>query len=52
MSYLTYDPPTVFVQSVGSFTSRRIVNNEELLDGAYGLALIRDQTRESNHLQM
>ena len=42
----------LFEQSVGSFTSRRIVNNEELRDGAYGLSSLSEKTRVSNQLQM
>ena len=30
----------------------RIVNNEELQDGAYGLSSLSVKSRESNHLQM
>ena len=35
----------------GSFTSCRIVNNEELRDVACGLSSLSEKTRESNHLQ-
>ena len=35
-----------------SFTSSRIVNNEELRDGAYGLSSLSEKTIKCNHLQM
>ena len=44
--------PTLFEQCVGSLTSRKIMNNEELRDGAYGLSFLSKKTRKSNHLQM
>ena len=44
--------PTLLEQCVGSLTSRRVVNTEELQDGAYGLLSLSDKTRESNDLQM
>ena len=44
--------PTLFEQCVGSFTSGRIVNNEELRDGPYSSSSLCQKTRESNHLQM
>ena len=44
--------PTLFEQCVGSFTSCRIVNNEELRDGVYGLLSLSENTRKSNHLRM
>ena len=37
---------------MGSFTSHRILNNEELRDRAYGLSSLSEKTRESNHLQI
>ena len=39
-------------QGQGSLTSRRVVNNEQLRDRAYGLLSLSEKTRESNHLQM
>ena len=39
--------PTPFEQCVGSFTPRRIVNNEELRDGAFGLSPLSQRTRKS-----
>ena len=44
--------PTRFEQCVGSFMSHRIVNNEELRDGIYGLLSLSEKSRESSHLQM
>ena len=44
--------PAPFQQCVGSFTFRRVVNNEELRDGAYGLLSLFKKTGKSNHLQM
>ena len=44
--------PALFEQCVGSFTSRRIMNNEELRDGAYGLSSLYEKTRKSNHVQL
>ena len=44
--------PTLFEQCLGSFTSRRTVNNKELRDGAYGLSSLSEKTRKSSHLQM
>ena len=44
--------PTLFEQCVGSFTSRKTVNNEELQEGAYSFSSLSEKTRECNHLQM
>ena len=42
--------PTLFEQCVGSFTSRRVVNTEELPNAAYSFSSLSEKTRESNHL--
>lgn len=44
--------PTLFQLCVDSFMSCRIVNNEELRDGTFGLLSISEKTKESNHVQM
>ena len=43
---------TLFEQCVGSLTFRRIVNNKQFRDGAYGLSSLSEKTRKSNHLQL
>ena len=48
----TLCPATLFVQCMGSFMSHRIVNNEELRDGTYGLSSLSEKTKESSYLQM
>ena len=42
---------SLFEQSLGSFTSRRVVNTEELRDmrGLRFIVLISEKTRDSNH---
>ena len=40
------------IQCVGSLTSQRIMNIEELWDGAYSLSSLSEKTWKSNHLQM
>ena len=56
--YRGYPPatrePRALLSSNGAwvfFTSRRIVNNEELWDGAYGLSSMSEENKKSNHVQ-
>ena len=47
-------PYSYFDQCVGPFMSRRIMNNQELRHGVYGLSSLPEKTstRKFNHLQM
>ena len=44
--------PTLCDKCVGSLTSHRVMNNEVLWDGTYGLSSLSEKTRKSNRLQM
>ena len=44
--------PTLCEQWVGSLTSHRVIYEQGLWDGTYGLSSLSEKTRKSNHLQM
>ena len=44
--------PTLCEQWVGSLTSHRVIYEQGLWDGTYGVSFLSEKTRKSNHLQM